>query len=156
MTEADNDEGGGVVGDDNKTDTNTDKNSGGGNSNGNGSGSGNNSSAADFKPAVSNLESLGAGGGTDVGGGGTDSDATSMQNSDDSSSNRSSGNASNGSNAANTASPASFDNGTQTHASGQENLAVTGTNTNTLMAMVGGLLMAAAGVLLVGRRKGWV
>ena len=54
------------------------------------------------------------------------------------------------------ASPASYDNGTQTHASGQENLAVTGTNTNTLMAMVGGLLMAAAGVLLVGRRKGWV
>ena len=98
---------------------------------------------------MSDLESLGVGGGgTDVGGGGTDSDGRAMQNAvNDDVSNSTSRNAS----------PAStYDNGTQTHASGQENLAVTGTNTNTLMAMVGGLLMAAAGVLLVGRRKGWV
>ena len=161
MTEADNDEGGGVVGDDNETDSDkdedtdkdkdedTDKDTDKDGGSGSGSGSGNDSGTADFKPTVSDLESLGAGGGgTDVGGGGTDSDGRAMQNAvNDDVSNSTSRNAS----------PAStYDNGTQTHASGQENLAVTGTNTNTLMAMVGGLLMAAAGVLLVGRRKGWV
>ena len=158
MTEADNDEGGGVVGDDNETDsdkdkdkdedTDKDKDKDTDKDGGSGSGSGNDSGTADFESTVSNLESLGAGGGgTDVGGGGTDSDGRAMQNAvNDDVSNSTSRNAS----------PASFDNGTQTHASGQENLAVTGTNTNTLMAMVGGLLMAAAGVLLVGRRKGWV
>lgn len=152
MTEAKNDEGGGVVNVDNETDKDKDDDK----DKGKNGGRSNNSSSANFKPAVSNLKSLGAGGGTDVGGGGTDSDATSMQNSGDNSSNRTSRNASNDSNAANAASPASYDNGVQTHASGQENLAETGTNTNTLLVMVGGLLMAAAGVLLVGRRKGWV
>lgn len=162
------------VDDGNMTKADDDTNNAVGNGN---SDSGDNSSTAKFNPAVSNLESLGAGGGgTDVGGDGTDSDATNMQNAanmqdgGDGTSNHTPGN----SNDANDVPPAggsnhngqgggpnpdpatTYDNGPQTHASGQENLAVTGTNTNTLMAMVGGLLLAAAGVLLVGRRRGWV
>src|SRR5699024_7551597 len=63
MTEADNDEGGGVVGDDADKDTDKDTDKDGGSGSGSGSGSGNDSGTADFKPTVSDLESLGAGGG---------------------------------------------------------------------------------------------
>src|SRR5699024_9461476 len=102
MTEADNDEGGGVVGDDTDKDTDKDKDNdeGGGvvgddtdkdtdkdkdkdtdkdkdGGSGSGSGSGNDSGTADFKPTGSGVACLGAGGGgTGVGGGGTDGDGS--------------------------------------------------------------------------------